>query len=965
MVIRGVAGMADQSSVAFASLLREHRLRADLTQEELAFAAGVSVRSISDLERGINLTARKETARLLAGALGLTGAERARFESVARGATAAAPASAATAASAAPATMPAVPAPDPAQAPAPVPLPVATSGVAGATRTLPRDVASFTGRGTELAQLLDAAADAKAAGVVSIWSIGGMAGVGKSAFAVHAAHQLAPLFPDGQIFLPLHGHTPGKRPVDPADALASLLLTAGVSAQLIPPGLEARSRLWRDHLAGTRLLLVLDDAAGHEQIRPLLPGTEGSLVLVTSRGHLTALEDARYISLDTLPADEAEELLIRLAGRPGIDKGDPSVAEITRLCGYLPLAIGMLARQLYHHPAWTSARLAFDMAATRDRLEFMHVENLSVAAAFDLSYDDLTPDQRQLFRRLGLHPGTEVDAYAAAALDGTDVMTATRHLEALYDQNLITEPSQGRYRQHDLLREHARKLAAEDPAQDSDLAISRLLDYYLRAALAASAHLARKSPGNEPVTDWAGPASTPRVATRTQAAAWMEAERLGLHAAVEYACLSERRRYAVVIASAMHGFLRSYGYWDQALTLHQIALRAARDDGDGLAEAAALTDLAEIQQLSGDYPQAVDSLNQALKLFRGLDNRPGQAGALNELGVVLLGLADHPGAIASHSEALRLYRELGNLAGEASALNELGLVQRATGDYRGAAVNHELALRLYRELGNRFGEASALNRYAQMLRSTGDFAGAAVSHEEALAIHRETGNRIGEATALYGLGIVHQATADVRAAIESQLQALQLARELGYKFGQATALNGLAAAQLAAGDYEAASASYCEALRLHRELGYRLGQVTALNGLAAAYLRAGEAKAATASLNESLQLCEQTSHRPGEADARHVLGTLQLAEGDHDAASASLRRALDLYTELGVRNGEAEVLNTTGELLLASGQPAQALTHFQRALRIATEIALRAEQVRAQSGIERSEDLREPSVTAQ
>jgi len=259
--------MADQSSVALASLLREHRLRADLTQEELAYAAGVSVRSISDLERGVNLTARKETTRLLADALGLTGADRAYFESVARGTASTATASTATAGIAGAST----PLAEPVQTSAAITFPVATGGVAGATRTLPRDVAGFTGRSTELAQLLEVAAGAQDAGVVSIWSIGGMAGVGKTAFVVHAAHQLAPLFPDGQIFLPLHGHTPGQRPVDPADALASLLLTAGVSAQQIPPGLEARSRLWRDHLAGMRLLLVLDDAAGHEQVRPLLP----------------------------------------------------------------------------------------------------------------------------------------------------------------------------------------------------------------------------------------------------------------------------------------------------------------------------------------------------------------------------------------------------------------------------------------------------------------------------------------------------------------------------------------------------------------------------------------------------------------------------------------------------------------------------------------------------------------------
>ena len=291
--------------------------------------------------------------------------------------------------------------------------------MAAATRTLPRDIASFTGRQQELEQLAEAAAGA--GGVVGIHAIGGMAGVGKTAFAVHAAHRLADRFPAGQIFLPLHGHTPGQQPVDPADALASLLLTAGVPAGQIPPGLEARMALWRDRLAGRQLLLVLDDAASSEQVLPLLPGAGGSLVLVTSRRHLSALEDATAVSLDTLPPGEAAALLVRLAGRAGLSPDDPAVAEITRLCGYLPLAIGMVARQLHHHPAWSAAGRAAELAAARDRLELMATENLSVAAAFDLSYADLTGDQQRLFRRLGLHPGADIDAYAAAALDGTDL----------------------------------------------------------------------------------------------------------------------------------------------------------------------------------------------------------------------------------------------------------------------------------------------------------------------------------------------------------------------------------------------------------------------------------------------------------------------------------------------------------------------------------------------------------------
>jgi hypothetical protein len=251
-----------------------------------------------------------------------------------------------------------------------------------------------------------------------------MAGVGKTTFAVHAAHRLAGNFPDGQFFLPLHGHTPGRQPLDPGDALTSLLLTAGVPAAQIPPGVEARMALWRGWLAGRQLLLVLDDAVGSEQVLPLLPGAYGSLVLVTSRRHLSALDDARTISLDILPPGEAAGLLARLAGRPGLSPADPAVRDITRLCGYLPLAIGMLARQLHHHPAWSLAERAAELSAAQDRLELMATENQSVTAAFHMSYADLTGDQQRLFRRLGLHPGADIDAYAAAALDGTDLAAA-------------------------------------------------------------------------------------------------------------------------------------------------------------------------------------------------------------------------------------------------------------------------------------------------------------------------------------------------------------------------------------------------------------------------------------------------------------------------------------------------------------------------------------------------------------
>ena len=243
----------EQPGLGFAGMLRQLRAEAGLTQEELAEAAGLSPRSVSDLERGIHRTARQDTARLLADALGLTAPVRTLFLAAARGGGPAAEVRAARHA----------------EAPG--------AFAAAATRALPRDTASFTGRQAELARLLGAI-DALAAdgGVACIHVIGGMAGIGKTTFAVHAAHRLAGSFPEGQFFLPLHAHTAGQRPVDPADALASLLLAAGVPAAQIPPGLEARAARWRDHVAGRKVLLVLDDAAGHQQVRPLLPGTAGA-----------------------------------------------------------------------------------------------------------------------------------------------------------------------------------------------------------------------------------------------------------------------------------------------------------------------------------------------------------------------------------------------------------------------------------------------------------------------------------------------------------------------------------------------------------------------------------------------------------------------------------------------------------------------------------------------------------------
>ena len=904
--------------VTFAALLRQLRTELQLTQEELAEASGVRPRTLSDLERGVAVTPQRETIRRLADALRLAGQVRAQFEAVARGR-----------------TLPAAPA-------------AADAGIAAAaTRTLPRDIASFTGRWPELQELLDATRPRE---VVSIHAIGGMAGVGKTAFAVHAAHRLADRFPGGQVFLALHGHTPGRAPLDPVEALASLLLTAGVPAGEIPAGLEARMALWRDRIAAKQLLLVLDDAASSEQVRPLLPGAGGSLVLVTSRRHLSALEDAAAISLDTLPPAEAASLLVRLAGRPGLSPEDQAVGEIIGLCGYLPLAIGMVARQLHHHPTWTAAGRAAELAAARDRLELMATENLTVAAAFDLSYADLTTDQQRLFRRLGLHPGQDVDGYAAAALDGTDLGTARRGLEALYDQYLLTEPAQGRYRMHDLIREHARTLAGRLD-QDRDQATARLLDYYQYTAARADAliiRLARPDPSAGEV-----PAAVPELADREQALAWARAERSSLLACLDQAARTGQHARVIALTAGLTGLLRYDGPWTDAITRNGAAVQAAHQFGDRLGQAGALVDLGVAHRLMGDYPAAVQALTQALDISRDLGNRLGEARALADLGDVRRLASDYPAAAQAQEQALVIYRDLGDRLGEARALIELGDVRRMTSDYPAAAQAQELALVIYRDLGHQQGQANALSCLGDVWRATGEYLAAAEVFEQAHVIYRDFGDRLGQANALNDLGDVQRATGDYPAAALAQEQALVIFREIGSRLGQAIALNDLGDVRRLTGEFPAAAEVLEQALSIFRELGDRIGEAIALTLLGDVRRLTGEYPAASQLLEQALGICRDLGNRQGQADAFSCLGDVRRATGEYPAAAEMLEQALSIYRDLGDRDGEAEALNYRGALHWVSGHLAQAEDCHQQALQLAREIGSSSLEARALAGLGR------------
>ena len=887
--------MAEQAAPGFGGLLRRRRAEAGLTQEELAEAARLSPRSVSDLERGINRTARKDTARLLADALGLAGPARAEFEAAARGQ-------------------------------------VRAAGGPTVIRALPRDVASFTGREAELGELAGAAAGA--GGVVSVCAIGGMAGIGKTAFAVHAAHQLAPRFPDGQIFVPLYGHTPGHRPADPADALASLLLIIGLSAQQIPPGLEARMGLWRDRVAGRRFLLLLDDAVGSEQVRPLLPGTAGCLVVVTSRRHLSALEDATAVSLDTLPPEDAAALFIRLAARTGLDPGDPAVGQITRLCGFLPLAVGLVARQLRHHPSWTPAELAAGLAAARDRLLLLQAEDLSVAAAFDLSYADLTGDQRRLFRRLGLHPGPDTDAYAAAALDGTDPAAAGRGLAALYDQCLLTEPARGRYRFHDLIREHARALAARDDHRiDRDRATGRLLGYYQAAAAAADRQLTRYtrpaghrsapapavSPDPAHPAAAAEPAAVPDLPDSTRALWWARAERANLLACLDQATAAGQHARVAGLTAAMAALLRHDGPWADAITRHAAAAQAAQRLGDRLAQANALLDLGVVQHETGQYPDAAGSLQAARAIYRDLGDRLGQANVIRELGVIGERTGQYPDAADVLEEALSIYRDVGDALGQANALVWLGHMRSYLREYPAATGALETALGIFGDLGDRLGQAGALWRLGQVRLWTGDYRRAAELMEAGLGISRDLGDGLNQARALQRLAALHCKTGDYPSAAEELEVALGIARELGSRLDEGLALWGLGVVWQLTGDHRDAAEALETALAIHRDLGALHNQADTLTSLGTIRRLTGDDRGADQALQEAQALCLRLGDRQCHAEALNATGTLRRAQGDIRQARACHRQALRLARAIASPWNEADALAGLGRCAQALG----------------------------------------------
>ena len=770
--------------------------------------------------------------------------------------------------------------------------------------SLPPDTAAFTGRSAEVEQITPAVASPVSGG--GVIAIGGMPGIGKTALAVHVAHRLRDQFPDRQLFIDLHAHTPGQEPVSPEGALAGLLCAVGVDPRYLPGDLEGRISLWRDRMAGQRCVLVLDNAASSGQVTPLLPGSEGSLVLVTSRRYLGDLPGAVVpVQLDCLPPDEARIMFLRLAPRAAIQAQE--VDELVRLAGYLPLAISLLARVYAKHPAWTLADLATE---TRASLFTLAAEKDSVAAAFDVSYRYLSPDRQRFFRHLGLPPGSVIDAYGAAALVGVDLRQAVGHLDGLHGEGLLAEVGYRRYGMHDLLRHYARDLAVrlED---DSRSALERLLDFYQHTAARADSRVRRQT-WHRPAPVMSPPAAVPDLATIAQATQWLRAERVNLLGCLDRA--TERGQSARVVAftAALTTLLRQEVPWGEGIARHDMALQAARRSGDRLAEAYVLNQLGTIRQLTGDFTASRLALRAGLDIYAESGDQLGRANTLHELGVVDRFTGNYREAVRALETALDIYGDLGDQLGRANALLELGACRRRLegSDYRLAADTLQESLDTYRQLDDQVGQANALNFLGYVWQLTGDHAHAIGAQEEALAIYRDLGNRHGQGNVLNFLGQIWRQTGDYAGAIRALDEALVIYGELGYRMGQANALKNVAVAYRATDDYLEATRALDAALSIYREIGDRGGEVEALNEAGALRLALCDPKGARSCHEQALRLAREIGSSWDEAHALAGLGRGALADGDAAEAASDLQQACEIFRHIGA----AEALPVAAEL---------------------------------------------------
>jgi DNA-binding SARP family transcriptional activator/tetratricopeptide (TPR) repeat protein len=643
-------------------------------------------------------------------------------------------------------------------------------------RQLPADVSGFTGRVTDLARLDALLSDGQLGRTVVISAIDGTAGVGKTALAVHWAHHVRDKFPDGQLYANLRGYAPNPA-LRPIDALSGFLRALGMPGEQVPAGLDAAAKAYRELLTDRRVLVVLDNAASADQIRPLLPDGGGCLALVTSRDALGGgMAGVHRLVLDVLAPDDARELLMQLLGEQRVAAEPAAAAELARLCAHLPLALRIAAANLPDDEriADYAARLG-----AGDRLAVLAVEGdeqAAVRATFDLSYASLPEPTRRMFRLLGLTPGPEVSADVAASLAAVTPEVARELLDRLTAAHLIDERAPGRYAFHDLLRLYASELVGQHEADaDRHAARHRMFDHYLQTSFAADRLL---SPYRTPTPLPPAPAGVVPVelADAEQALAWFTAEQAVLMSAIPYAAETGFDLYAADLAARITDFLNRRAQWPELAGIQETALLAAHRLGDRRREARAhgFLGLAYIWQRR--YDEAEQHLRTAAELY-GHDPAGGKMHL--DLGLVYNQQGRYPEALAEARQALKVFRSVDYAIGQARALSATGWVLCELGEYTEALADCQAAQALYEQVDDKVGLGSNWDSTGYVHYHLGEYAEAIACYRRAHALYAELGDRRFEQATLVHIGDAYLAAGNREDAREALRAALVIADEIG------------------------------------------------------------------------------------------------------------------------------------------------------------------------------------------
>lgn len=817
----------------------------------------------------------------------------------------------------------------------------ATAGAPNPPNQLPADTRSFTGREEELGQVL-ALAERVASGdggAVVISAIDGMAGIGKTALAIHAAHSLKARFPDGRLFVDLRGYDPQAEPMSSVDALGYLLRALGVSLQKMPAGENERSAALRARLADRRCLLILDNAASTAQVLPLLPGSSGCLVVITSRRKLFGLDDAHILNLDVVPAQDAIALLHRVAGPGRIAEGHPLLSELAELCGRIPLAIRITAARLKFRRTLTVDELVEQLRDEHTRLAALADEDRSLVAAFEASFATLASQQQRLFRLLGVVPGQDFDDYAAASLCGTDRRTARILLDSLLDHNLLSQHQPYRYRFHDLVRDYARSLLAELPADVAEDARHRLFDYYEHTA-----HMADTSvtPGEFSFagTSVPPPSAAPSFKTSEGRLEWLRAERDNLVAAIDYARGHGNGERVVGLTAGLQYVLHVDGPWNVAAEMHETAAELARAQGADVAEADACGRAADLLVRLGNYKRAEEMHGRALRLYEKADELLGQEQVLRALSRLHGELAEFPEAVQRITDALAIARRLGDRRDEAQCLYTLGNINEIL-DPVTSIQNYLEALAIFEDVGRPLNIAQTLFALGNGCVKLGRFPEAVSYFDRARPAVEMADHRWPLALIFRGRGTALLAMGELEEARESFGRALALFDEFGDPLFAAHARFSLGLVRQAEQEHGDAQRIFDEALAAIRTVGRPESEAEVLVAAGRSRRHLGQLAAARSDCREALALFEKAAHRSGQAWTLIEIGALAAQTGAAAEALDKFRSAVNLAHSVGAAHCEATALDHLADCLDSLGDRSGALAALAAAVGLYRQCGVR------------------------